>query len=80
MLSINVKVWKIPFKLKFSECQYCFANISAIDTRIFIESYVVVNFYHVSLNFKFNEDPWINAHTQVVNVCGHVLSRVRVYV
>ena len=74
---INVKVWKMPWKLKFSESQYCFANISATEARIFIKFYVVVNYYLVSLCFKFREDPCISARARVVNARAHVLSRVR---
>ena len=36
-------------------------NISATNTRIFMKSYVVVNYYLVSLSFKFPEDSCINA-------------------
>ena len=39
--------------------------------------YMVVNLYLVSLSIKFHEDPYINAHARVVNVCAHVLSGVR---
>ena len=37
---------------------------------------VVVNYYLVSLSFKFHEDSCIDARTNVVNVHAHVLSRV----
>ena len=36
--------------------------------------YVVVNYYLVSLSFKFYEDPCTNALARVVNVHVHVLS------
>ena len=63
--SINVKVWKMPWKLRFSESQYCFANISATEAQIFMKFYVVLNFYLVS--FKYYQDPCISARAQVVN-------------
>ena len=61
----------------FSESQYCFANISATEARIFMKFYVVVNLYLVSLNFKFHEDPFVNARPRGGNVrirditCAH---------
>ena len=42
---INVKVWKIPWKLKFSESQFCFAYISTTEARIFMKFYMVVKYY-----------------------------------
>ena len=39
--------------------------------------FVVVDYYLVSLSLKFHEDSSINARARVVNVCMHVLSRVR---
>ena len=36
--------------------------------------YVVVNYYLVSLNFKFHEEPGIYAPTQDVNMRTHILS------
>ena len=38
--------------------------------------YVVVNYYHVSLSFKFHEDPGKNERARVVNARAHVLLRV----
>ena len=73
----TVKIWKIHWKLKYSESRYCFANISATEARIFMKFYVVVNYYLVSLCFKFREDPCISARARVVNARAHVLSRVR---
>ena len=76
----TVKIWKIHWKLKYSESRYCFANISATKARIFIKFYVVVNSYLVSLSFKFHGDPSINARTRVVNArirditCAHAFS------
>ena len=55
------------------------ANISATEARIFMKIYVVVNYYLVSLSFKFYEDPCINAHVPVVNARAHVLLRVRAF-
>ena len=75
----TVKIWKIHWKLKYSESQYCFANISAMEARIFMKFYMVVNYYLVNLSFKFYEDPWINARKRVVNARVHVLSRVRTF-
>ena len=71
-----MKAWKMPCKLKFSESQYCFANISVTEARIFMKFYVVVNYYLASLNFKFHDDPCINARALVVNTRAHVLLRV----
>ena len=48
--------------------QYYFANISAMNNQIFMKFYVVVNYYLVSLSFKFNEDLCTNARVQGVNV------------
>ena len=33
----TVKIWKFHWKLKFSEGQYCFANISATKALIFLK-------------------------------------------
>ena len=55
------------------------ANISATEARIFMNFYMVVNYYLVGLYFKFHEDSWINARAQVVNVRTHVLSRLRAF-
>ena len=41
--------------------------------------YMVVNYYLVSLSFKFHEDPCINARARVVNARAHVLLRVRAF-
>ena len=75
----TVKIWKIHWKLKYSWSQYCFANISATEAWIFMKFYVVVNYYLVSLGFKFYEDPCINEHVRVVNARAHVLSRLRAF-
>ena len=69
----TVKIWKIHWKLKYSESQYCFAHISPMEAQIFM------NVYLVSLSFKFYEDPCINANIRVVNARAHVLSRVRAF-
>ena len=58
---------------------YFFANISATKARIFIKFCVVVNYYLVSLSFKFHKDSCINAHARVVNARVHVLSQVRAF-
>ena len=63
----TVKIWKIHWKLKYSESQYCFANISATEARIFMKFYVMVNSYLASLSFKFHEDPDSNARVRVIN-------------
>ena len=76
----TVKIWKIHWKSKYSESQYYFANISATKARIFMKFYVVVNFYLVSLSFKFHEDSSVNARARVVNVrirditCAHAFT------
>ena len=41
--------------------------------------YVVVNYYLVSLSFKFYEDTSINGHVTVVNACAYIISRVRAF-
>ena len=58
---------------------YGFANISATKAQIFMKYYVVVNYYLVSLSFKFHEDSCINARARVVNAGTHVLLRVCVF-
>ena len=47
--------------------QYCFANISATEARIFMKFYMVVNYYLVILCIKFHSDWCINARARVVN-------------
>ena len=47
----------------------CFANISATKAQIFMNFYMVVNYYLVSFTFKFHEDLRIDARTQVINTC-----------
>ena len=64
---INVKVWKMPWKLKFSESQYYFANIYTMEARIFMKFYVVVNYYLVNLSLKFHKDPCKTARARVLN-------------
>ena len=41
--------------------------------------YVVVNYYLVSLSFKFHKDLCINARARAVNARAHVLSQVRAF-
>ena len=65
----TVKIGKIHWKLKYSKSRYCFANISATEARIFMKFYVVVNFYLVSLSFKFHEDPFVNGRARGGNPC-----------
>ena len=64
---INVKIWKMPWKLRFSESQYCFANISATETQIFMKFYVVFKYYLVSLSFKFHGDLCTYVRARVIN-------------
>ena len=64
----NMKIWKINWKVKYSESQYCFANIPATEARIFMKFYMVVN-----------SDWCINARARVVNVPAHVFSRMRAF-
>ena len=40
---------------------------------------MVVNYYAVSLSFKFYEDPCTNARARVINTHVHVLSQVRAF-
>ena len=75
----NCKDVENTLKIMYSESQYCFANISATEASIFMKFYVVVNYYLVTLSFKFYEDPCINARARVVNARVHVISRVRAF-
>ena len=75
----TVKIWKIHWKLKYSESQYCFANISAMKARIFMKIFMVVNYYLVSLSLKFHEDLAINVRARFENARTHVLSLVRAF-
>ena len=59
--------------------QYCFANISATEARIFMKFYMVVNYYLVNLSFKFHEDLNSNARARVINARTCNKTRVRVY-
>ena len=52
-----MNVAKIHRKLMITESQFYFTNISATKARIFMKFYVVVNYYLMSLSFKFYEDP-----------------------
>ena len=74
-----MKILKIHGKLKYSESQYCFANISATEARIFMKFYVVVNYYLVSLSFKFPEDMCINACAVVINARIRDITRSRAF-
>ena len=75
----TVKIWKIHWKLKYSESQYCFANISAMEARIFMKFYMVVNYYLESLTLKFHGYLSTNARARVVNARVHVISRVHAF-
>ena len=57
--------------------QYCFTNISATKAWIFTKFNVVLNYYLVSLSFKFHEDLCINARTRVVKARTYVFSTIR---
>ena len=48
------EIWKIHWKSTIKKHQYCFANISAMKAKIFLKFYKVVNFYLVTLCFKFH--------------------------
>ena len=74
-----MKIWEILGKLKYSESRYCFANISAMKSRIFMKFYVVVHFYLVKLSFKFHEDPSVNARARVENVRIRDVTCVRAF-
>ena len=56
-----------------------FTNISVRKVWIFMKLYVVVNYYLVSLNFKFHEDSCITACAWVVKARAHVLSQIRAF-
>ena len=73
---IIAEISKLHWKSMIKKHQYCFANISATKARIFMKFYVVVNYYLVSLSFKFHKDSCINVHAPVVNARARVLSRV----
>ena len=62
-----------------TESQFYFANISAREAQIFMKFYVVVNYYLVSLSFKFYDDPFINARARVVNARTRDKSCARVF-
>ena len=67
-LKINV------FKKSILFCKYLRNQSSDVH-----EFYVEVNYYLVTLNFKFHEDPCTNARAPVINARVHVLSRVRAF-
>ena len=75
-----MNVVKIHRKLVITESQFYFANISATKAQIFMKFYVVVNYYLVSLNFKFHDDPCLNARVRGVNArtrdksCAHTFT------
>ena len=69
-----MNVAKIHRKLIITESQFYFANISVTKALIFMKFYVVVNCYLVRLSFKFHDNPYINARTQVINVHARVYS------
>ena len=60
--------------------QYCFVNISATKAQNFMQFYVVVNSYLVSICIKFHHDLCINVRAQVVNeqtrdeTCAHLFT------
>ena len=77
----TVKIWKIHWKLKYSESRYCFANISATEARIFMKFYVVVNFLFCELKFKISwrsmykcSHSRYNVHARVYNLYTIILS------
>ena len=63
----NEYLWKYIENQGLNKHQYCFANISGTKARILMKFYVVVNYYLVSLSFKFHKNPCTNARAQVVN-------------
>ena len=71
----TVKIWKIHWKLKYSESRYCFANISATKARIFMKFYVVVHFYLMSLSFKFHKD----LRFCYGDICKIILTFLKIY-
>ena len=74
-----MNVAKIHRKLMITESQFYFTNISATKAWIFMKFYVVVNFYLVSLSFKFHEDPSINTRARVENVRIRDITCARVF-
>ena len=58
-------IWKIHWELTVKKHQYCFANISATEARIFMKFYMVVNYYLVILCIKFHSAWCINARARV---------------
>ena len=72
-----LNVAKIHRKLIITESQFYFANISATKAQILMKFYVVVNYYLVSLSFKFHGDSAKNARARVVKARAHFLTRER---
>ena len=68
----TIQIWKIHWKLKYSESRYRFANISATKVWIFMKFYMMVNYYLVNLTFKVHKDLFTNARVRVVNARAHV--------
>ena len=76
----NEYLWKYIENQGLNKHQYCFANISGTKARIFMKFYMVVNYYLVSLSFKFHDDPSKNTRARVVNVRTWVKNmRARAY-
>ena len=76
---IIAKISKIHWKSMIKKHQYCFANISATEARIFMKFYMVLNYYLVILCIKFHSAWCINARARVVKARAHVLSRLRAF-
>ena len=51
----------------WSQITNSLSELIGTNAWIFMKFYVVVNYYLVSLGFKFYEDPCINEHIRVVN-------------
>ena len=68
----NEYLWKYIENQGLNKHQYCFANISGTKARIFMKFYVVVNYYLVSLSFKFYKNPCTYARTRLQLVRAHL--------
>ena len=75
-----MNVAKIHRKLMITESQFYFKNISATKARIFMKFYVVVNYYLMSLNFKFYDDPCIDARIRGENARTRDKSCARTFI
>ena len=74
----TVQIWKIHWKLKYSESRYCFADISATKAWIFTKFYMLVNYYLLNLSFKFHKYRFTNKRTRRKHARASFIASVRV--